>query len=65
MRVRKELGRTSKVFGLVNEKDRVAIYCDRECWGKSRFVWEAGNQHRSVGKVKFERRIKYPSRYVS
>lgn len=51
VRGREELGRTSKIFGLVN-KDRVAVYQGGE------YQWQAGNQHFRFRKVKFEIHIR-------
>lgn len=65
VRVREKSGRTLKIFGLIKEKERVSIYYDEEYWQKSRVVWEAGNQHFSFSKVKFEVHIRYPSGNIS
>lgn len=35
---KKRAGKDFKIFGLIKEKDRAAIYYDREYW------WQAGSQ---------------------
>lgn len=44
VRVREKSGRTFKIFGLIEEEDRVAhlLQYEEGYWGKSRVVWEAG-----------------------
>ena len=46
LRIREELGRTSKIFDFINKNDRV----DGEV-RKRRFLWEERSQHLSFRKV--------------
>ena len=46
LRIREELGRTSKIFDIINKNDRV----DGEV-RKRRFLWEERSQHLSFRKV--------------
>ena len=50
LRIREELGRTSKIFDLINKNDSV----DGEV-RKNRFLWEERNRHLSFRKVSYPR----------